>query len=69
MFVFRADVKQVAAGDAIRAVVEDVQAVAAPHQHQLAKLVRVLGKDVLRIAIGHRHGLHGVSKEIGFAKD
>jgi hypothetical protein len=45
-----------------------MQAVAAPHQHQLAELVGVLGEDVLRIAIRHRHRLSGGEKII-FAKN
>ena len=69
VFIFGADVKQVAARDAVGAIVENVQAVAAPHQHQLAKFMGVFGKDVLRIAIRHRDGLPGGGKKIIFAKD
>ena len=69
MFVFSADVEQVSARDAVGAVVEDVQAVASPYQHQLAKLVGVLGKDVLRVAVGHRDGLTRGGKKIIFAKN
>ncbi|MNF02797.1 hypothetical protein D3C80_2020010 [compost metagenome] len=33
VFVFRADIKQVTARNAVRAIVEDVKAVAAPYQN------------------------------------
>ena len=69
VFVFSADVEQVSARDAVGTVVEDVQAIAPPHQHQLAKLVGVLGKDVLRVAVGHRDGLTRGGKKIIFAKN
>jgi hypothetical protein len=62
VFIFGANVKQIPAGNAVRAIVENVQTVAAPHQHQLAKLVRVFGKDVLRIAIRHRNSLLAEAK-------
>ena len=69
MFIFGADVEQVSARDAVGTVVEDVQAVAPPHQRQLAELVGMLGKDVLRIAVRHRDGLTRGGKKIIFTKN
>ena len=69
MFIIRANIEQVSARDAVGTVVEDVQAVTAPNQHQLAKLVGMFGKDVLRVAIGHRDGLTRGGKKIIFAKN
>jgi hypothetical protein len=69
VFVFGANVKQIPARDAVGPVVEDVQAVAAPHQHQLAELMGVLGKNVLRVTVGHRDGLTRGGKKIIFAKN
>lgn len=69
VFVFRADIEQIAAGNAPRAIVQDVQAVTPPHQHQFAELMGVLGENVLRIAIRHRHRLSGRGKKFIFAKN
>ena len=69
MFILGADIEKIAAGDPIRAIVEDMQTIAAPDQNQLAKFVRMLGKHVLRIAIRHRHGLRRAGKKIGFSEN
>ena len=69
MFIFRADIEQIAAGNAPRTIVQDMQAVTPPHQHQFAELMGVLGEDVLRIAIRHRHRLSGRGKKFIFAKN
>ena len=64
--VFGADIKEIAAGDAVRPVIQHMQPVAAPHQHQFAELVGMLGKDVLRVAIRHDDRLGGCREEIRF---
>jgi len=43
-----------------------MQAVAAPHQNQLAEIMGMFSKDVLRIAVSHCHGLPGRGEKICF---
>ncbi len=62
--VLGADIEEIAPGNTIRAIVKNMQAVAAPDQHQLVELMGVFSKDVLRIAIGHRDRLPGPGKKI-----
>ena len=69
MFIFGTNVKQIPPGNPVRPIVENVQTVAAPHQHQLIKFVRVFSKDVLRIAIRHRNSLFSGGKKVIFAKN
>ena len=69
VLIFRADIEQIAAGNAPRAIVKNVQAVSPPHQHQFAELMGVLGEDILRIAIRYRHRLSGGGKKFIFAKN
>lgn len=59
MFIFGANIEQITAGNAPGTVVENMQPVAPPHQHQLAELMGVFSEDVLRIAVSHRHRLRG----------
>ena len=69
MFILSANVKQVAAGNTIGTVVENVQTVAAPDHHQLGEFMGMLSKDILWIAVSHRHGLRRAGKKIGFSKN
>ncbi len=69
MFIFGANIEQIAAGNTVGTVIEDMQAVAAPDQHQLAKFVGMLSKNVLRITIRHRNGLCGTGEKLVFSKD
>ncbi|MNP60107.1 hypothetical protein D3C76_1551580 [compost metagenome] len=69
MFIFGADVEQIPAGNAVGPIVENVQTVAAPDQHQFTELMGVLSKDVLRIAIRHRDGLACGGKKIIFTEN
>ena len=66
MFIFGANVEQIAAGNAPGAIVKDVQPVASPHQHQLAELMGMFGKDILRVAVCHRHCLCGGREKLLF---
>ncbi len=64
MFIFGANVKQIAAGYPVRTIVKDMQTIAAPDQNQLAKLVGMLSKDILRITIGHGDSLLLMRKKV-----
>ena len=66
VFIFGANVEQIAAGNAPGAIVKDVQPVASPHQHQLAELMGMFGKDILRVAVCHRHCLCGGREKLLF---
>ena len=66
MLVFGANIKQIATGDAIGTVIEHMQTIAAPDDHQLTKIMRMFGKHILRIAIGDSDGLSGIRKEVIF---
>lgn len=57
MFVFGANIKQVATGNAPWAIVKDMQAISPPYQYQFAELVGMLGEDILRITVGNRYRL------------
>ena len=64
MTILGANIEEIAPGNAIRAIVKNMQTVTAPNQHQLVELMSVFSKDVLRIAIGHRDRLPGPGKKI-----
>ena len=53
MFIFGANVKQIATGYPVRTIVKDMQSIAAPDQNQLAKLVGMVSLDIVGITIGH----------------
>ncbi|KXB45381.1 hypothetical protein HMPREF0208_01413 [Citrobacter koseri] len=67
--VLGANIKQIAARDAVRAIVEHMQTVAAPDQHQFTKLVCMFREHILRIAIGNRDSLAVIRKKVFFQKD
>ncbi len=64
MFVFGTDIKQIATGYPVRAIVENMQAIAAPYHHQFAKLMSMFSKHILRVTIGHRDGLLVIRKKV-----
>ncbi len=64
MFVFGANVKQIATGYSVRTIVKDMQTIAAPDQDQLAKFMGMLSKDILRITIGYGDSLLLMRKKV-----
>ncbi len=64
MFVFGANVKQIATGYSVWTIVKDMQTIAAPDQDQLAKFMGMLRKDILRIAVSHGNSLLLMRKKI-----
>ncbi len=64
VFIFGANVKQIATGYPVRAIVKDMQTITAPDHDQLAKLVGMLSKDILRITVSHGHSLLLMRKEV-----
>ena len=64
VFIFGANVKQIATGYPVRAIVQDMQAITAPDQNQLAKLMGMLSKDILRITIGYGDSLLLMRKKV-----
>ncbi len=57
MFVFSANVKQIATGYPVRTIVKNMQTIAAPDQDQLAKFMGMFRKDILRITVSHGDSL------------
>lgn len=68
MFVCGANVKQITTRYPVRTIVENVQAIAAPDHHQFTKLMSMLGKHILRIAIGDGDGLLVAGKKSDFRR-
>ena len=62
------NVKEIATGNAIRAIVEYMQTIAAPDNYQLTKIMCMFSKDILRITVSHSDCLLVAGKKIIFEK-
>ena len=68
MFIVSMNIKEIATGNAIRAIVEYMQTITAPDNHQLTKIMCMFGKDILRITVSHSDCLLVAGKKIIFEK-